>query len=92
MICENIHTPERNVAIEDIEHFAEFSGDNFYANVDDKAAAANPLFLGRVALGYLRSYFTARLLVEPNTGLVLANTGLDNQAFEGKFSSIPDWL
>ena len=60
--------------------------------MDDNATAANPFFLGRVALGYLRLCFAARLFVEPNPGLVLANTGLDNQTFQGKFSSIPDLL
>ena len=41
------------VTQEDIEHFAEFTGDTFYAHMDDEAAAANPLFGERVAHGYL---------------------------------------
>ena len=36
----------------DIEHFAEFTGDTFYAHTDEEAAAANPLFGGIVAHGY----------------------------------------
>ena len=32
----------RAVTLEDIEHFAEFTGDTFYAHMDDEAAAANP--------------------------------------------------
>ena len=43
----------RTVTLADIEHFAEFTGDTFYAHMDEAAAAANPLFGGRVAHGYL---------------------------------------
>ena len=43
-------TPPRTITLEDIEHFAHFTGDNFYAHMDEEAAAANPLFGGRVAL------------------------------------------
>src|SRR6476469_1373372 len=39
----------RAVTLEDIEHFAEFTGDTFYAHMDDDAARANPFFDGRVA-------------------------------------------
>jgi acyl dehydratase len=41
------------VTLDDIEHFAEFTGDTFYAHMDEKAAKANPFFDGRVAHGYL---------------------------------------
>src|SRR5690606_6150312 len=34
----------RRVTQEDVEHFAEFTGDTFYAHMDAAAAAANPLF------------------------------------------------
>ena len=43
----------RRVTQEDVEHFAEFTGDTFYAHMDAEAAAANPLFGERVAHGYL---------------------------------------
>ena len=43
----------RRVTQEDVEHFAEFTGDTFYAHMDAAAAAANPLFGERVAHGYL---------------------------------------
>lgn len=80
-IGETIHSPSRKITIEDIEHFAEFTGDNFYAHMNDEAAAANPFFPGRVAHGYLLLSFAAGLFVEPNPGPVLANTGLDNLRF-----------
>ena len=41
-IGESIITGKRKVSLEDIEHFAEFSGDRFYAHMDEAAAKANP--------------------------------------------------
>ncbi|MCW8841860.1 MAG: phenylacetic acid degradation bifunctional protein PaaZ, partial [Rhodobacteraceae bacterium] len=41
-IGETIHTDPRTVTLEDIEHFAEFTGDTFYAHMDDAAAQRNP--------------------------------------------------
>jgi oxepin-CoA hydrolase/3-oxo-5,6-dehydrosuberyl-CoA semialdehyde dehydrogenase len=49
--------------------------------MDEKAAAANPLFGGRVAHGYLILAFAAGLFVDPDPGPVLANYGLDNLRF-----------
>ncbi len=80
-IGETIHTEPRIVTMEDIEHFAEFTGDTFYGHMDDEAAARNPFFPGRVAHGYLLLSFAAGLFVEPNEGPVLANTGLNNLQF-----------
>jgi len=40
-------------ASRDIEHFAEFTGDTFYAHTDPEAAAKNPLFAASSAHGYL---------------------------------------
>jgi oxepin-CoA hydrolase/3-oxo-5,6-dehydrosuberyl-CoA semialdehyde dehydrogenase len=65
----------------DIEHFAEFTGDTFYAHTDEEAAKANPLFGGRVAHGYLVVSFAAGLFVSPEPGPVLANYGLENLRF-----------
>ncbi|MEX0369103.1 MAG: phenylacetic acid degradation bifunctional protein PaaZ, partial [Tateyamaria sp.] len=48
-IGETIHTAPRTVTLEDIEHFAEFTGDTFYAHMDEAAAERNPFFPGRVA-------------------------------------------
>jgi len=74
-------TESRTVSIEDIEHFAEFTGDKFYAHMDEEAAKASPIFEGRVAHGYLILSFAAGLFVDPDPGPVLANTGLENLRF-----------
>jgi len=71
----------RAVTLEDIEHFAEFTGDTFYAHMDEEAAAANPFFDGRVAHGYLIVSLAAGLFVQPDPGPVLANYGVDNLRF-----------
>jgi oxepin-CoA hydrolase/3-oxo-5,6-dehydrosuberyl-CoA semialdehyde dehydrogenase len=74
-------TPARTVTLDDIEHFAEFTGDKFYAHMDEEAAKASPIFEGRVAHGYLILSFAAGLFVDPDPGPVLANTGLENLRF-----------
>jgi oxepin-CoA hydrolase/3-oxo-5,6-dehydrosuberyl-CoA semialdehyde dehydrogenase len=71
----------RPVSLADIEHFAEFTGDTFYAHMDEEAARANPFFDGRVAHGYLIVSFAAGLFVDPDPGPVLANYGLENLRF-----------
>ena len=80
-IGETIHTDPRTVTLDDIEQFAEFTGDTFYAHMDDAAARRNPFFPGRVAHGYLLLSFAAGLFVDPDEGPVLANTGLDALRF-----------
>ena len=80
-IGETLHTAPRTITMEDIEHFANFTGDTFYAHMDQAAAERNPFFPGRVAHGYLLLSFAAGLFVEPNEGPVLANTGLDGLRF-----------
>ncbi|MBL0937131.1 MAG: phenylacetic acid degradation bifunctional protein PaaZ [Rhizobiaceae bacterium] len=80
-IGHTIWTEPRIVSLADIEHFAEFTGDTFYAHMDEEAAKANPFFPGRVAHGYLILSFAAGLFVEPAPGPVLANYGLDNLRF-----------
>ncbi|HKF96940.1 MAG TPA: phenylacetic acid degradation bifunctional protein PaaZ, partial [Steroidobacteraceae bacterium] len=51
-IGDTFHSAEREVTVQDIERFAELSGDRFYAHMDEAQAARNPLFGGRVAHGY----------------------------------------
>lgn len=80
-IGETLYAGPRVITLDDIAHFAEFTGDTFYAHTDDAAAARNPFFPGRVAHGYLLLSFAAGLFVEPNEGPVLANTGLDGLRF-----------
>ena len=71
----------RQVTLADIDHFAEFTGDTFYAHTDPEAAAANPLFGGIVAHGYLVVSLAAGLFVDPIPVPVLANFGVDNLRF-----------
>src|SRR5690625_1356988 len=80
-VGDQIFTDKRTITIEDIEHFAEFTGDNFYAHMDEEAAKANPFFDGRVAHGYLVVSFVAGLFIDPDPGPVLANYGVDNLRF-----------
>ena len=71
----------RQVTLEDINHFAEFTGDKFYAHMNEEQAAKNPFFEGRVAHGYLIVSFAAGLFVDPDFGPVLANYGVDDLRF-----------
>lgn len=80
-IGKTLNTESRIISLEDIEHFAEFTGDNFYAHMDQAAAEANPFFPGRVAHGYLLLSFAAGLFVDPAPGPVLANYGLESLRF-----------
>ncbi len=80
-VGKTLLTEARTITLDDIEHFARFTGDTFYAHMDEAAAAANPFFGGRVAHGYLLLSFAAGLFVDPAPGPVLANYGLDNLRF-----------
>ena len=80
-IGDQLVTAARTVTLEDIEHFAHFTGDTFYAHMDEQAAKANPFFGGRVAHGYLIVSFAAGLFVDPAPGPVLANYGVDALRF-----------
>jgi len=81
-IGQSITAGPRTISLDDIEHFAHFTGDTFYAHMDETAAKANPFFSDRVAHGYLLLSFAAGLFVEPNPGPVLANTGINSLGFE----------
>jgi oxepin-CoA hydrolase / 3-oxo-5,6-dehydrosuberyl-CoA semialdehyde dehydrogenase len=80
-IGDTVVAGPRTVTLDDIEHFADFTGDTFYAHMDEAAAAANPFFDGRVAHGYLVVSLAAGLFVDPDPGPVLANYGVDNLRF-----------
>ncbi|HTC30633.1 MAG TPA: phenylacetic acid degradation bifunctional protein PaaZ, partial [Candidatus Acidoferrum sp.] len=80
-VGETYYTAAREITIADIEHFAEFTGDSFYAHMDEAAAKASPFFDGRVAHGYLVLSFAAGLFVRSELGPVLANYGLENLRF-----------
>ncbi len=80
-IGDTFNSDSREVTLEDIDHFAEFTGDTFYAHMDEEAAKKNPFFEGRVAHGYLIVSFAAGLFVDPDFGPVLANYGVDDLRF-----------
>ncbi len=80
-IGETLFTDSREITLEDIERFADLTGDTFYAHMDEAAAKASPIFEGRVAHGYLVLAAAAGLFVDPDPGPVLANFGLDRLRF-----------
>lgn len=80
-IGDCVLTEERKLTMEDVEHFADFSGDRFYAHLNEEAAKANPFFDGRVAHGYFIVSAAAGLFVQPDPGPVLANYGLEDLRF-----------
>ena len=80
-VGDSVLAGPRTVTLADIDHFAEFTGDTFYAHTDEEAARANPLFGGIVAHGYLVVSLAAGLFVSPEPGPVLANYGLENLRF-----------
>jgi oxepin-CoA hydrolase/3-oxo-5,6-dehydrosuberyl-CoA semialdehyde dehydrogenase len=80
-IGDSLTAGPRMVTSEDVAHFAEFTGDTFYAHTDAEAAAANPFFDGIVAHGYLVVSLAAGLFVDPDPGPVLANYGIDDLRF-----------
>ena len=80
-IGRSLQTATRTITLADIDEFAAFTGDTFYAHLDEAAARANPFFGGRVAHGYLVLSFAAGLFVDPAPGPVLANIGLDKLRF-----------
>ena len=80
-VGDTIVSEPRVISPEDIDHFADFTGDTFYAHTDPEAAAQNPLFGGIVAHGYLIVSMAAGLFVDPAPGPVLANFGVDHLRF-----------
>ena len=71
----------RTITLDDVNAFADLSGDRFYAHMNQQAAAANPFFHGRVAHGYFLVSLAAGLFVSPEPGPVLANYGLERLRF-----------
>jgi len=80
-IGDSLTSESRVVTNDDITHFADFTGDTFYAHLDQEAAARSPIFGGIVAHGYLVLSFAAGLFVDPPEGPVLANYGIDRLRF-----------
>lgn len=71
----------RQATLEEITAFANTTGDVFYAHTNPEAAAANPLFPGIVAHGYLLISWAAGLFVAPGRSAVYANYGMEGLRF-----------
>ncbi|HVE97604.1 MAG TPA: phenylacetic acid degradation bifunctional protein PaaZ [Mycobacteriales bacterium] len=80
-IGDSVVSDLHEVTQEEIDRFVALTGDAFYAHTDPVAAAANPIFGGIVAHGYLILSLAAGLFVDPAPGPVLANYGLDGLRF-----------
>ncbi|HTC81794.1 MAG TPA: phenylacetic acid degradation bifunctional protein PaaZ, partial [Acidimicrobiia bacterium] len=78
---DTLVTDSRTITVEDIERFADLTGDHFYAHTDEEAAAKSPIFKGLVAHGYFVIAAAAGLFVWPDPGPVLANYGIDRLRF-----------
>lgn len=79
-VGDTLITDKHVVTLEDIERFADLSGDKFYAHMDEKSLEGTP-FTGRVAHGYFILSRAAGLFVDPPKGPVLLNYGLDECRF-----------
>jgi oxepin-CoA hydrolase/3-oxo-5,6-dehydrosuberyl-CoA semialdehyde dehydrogenase len=80
-VGDSLVSGKRTITLEDIDRFADLTGDHFYAHTDEEAAAKSPIFGGRVAHGYLVIAAAAGLFVWPDPGPVLANYGIDRLRF-----------
>jgi oxepin-CoA hydrolase/3-oxo-5,6-dehydrosuberyl-CoA semialdehyde dehydrogenase len=79
-IGETVITHKHTVTESDITNFANVSGDNFYAHMDDTALGGT-IFERRVAHGYFVLSKAAGLFVDPKKGPVLLNYGLEDCRF-----------
>ncbi|HEX6981256.1 MAG TPA: phenylacetic acid degradation bifunctional protein PaaZ [Balneolaceae bacterium] len=79
-VGEALITEKHTVTEEDIEKFADLSGDKFYAHTDPDAASRS-LFGEIVAHGYFVLSRAAGLFVHPDEGPVMLNYGLENLRF-----------
>jgi len=79
-IGETWITHKHTVTETDIVNFANLTGDNFYAHMDETALEGT-LFEKRVAHGYFVLSKAAGLFVDPAKGPVLLNYGLDSCRF-----------
>lgn len=79
-VGDTIITAKHTVTEADISNFANVSGDNFYAHVDE-TSLDETIFEGRVAHGYFILSKAAGLFVEAKKGPVLLNYGIDECRF-----------
>ena len=80
VIGDTVITEKHLVTLNDIENFAELSGDRFYAHMDENSLEGT-IFTERVAHGYFIMSKAAGLFVEPSKGPVLLNYGIDECRF-----------
>ncbi len=79
-IGETLITNSHTITLENIEAFAELSGDKFYAHMDENSLEGT-IFTGRVAHGYYVLSRAAGLFVDAPKGPVLLNYGIDECRF-----------
>ncbi|MBD3638680.1 MAG: phenylacetic acid degradation bifunctional protein PaaZ [Crocinitomicaceae bacterium] len=79
-VGDTVFTHKHTVTEADIVNFANVSGDNFYAHVDDTSLEGT-MFEQRVAHGYFVLSKAAGLFVDPKKGPVLLNYGIDECRF-----------
>ena len=79
-IGDTVITEKHTVTLDDIENFADLSGDKFYAHMD-KNSLEDTIFTERVAHGYFIMSKAAGLFVKPEKGPVLLNYGIDECRF-----------
>lgn len=79
-IGETVFTHKHTVTEADITNFANVSGDNFYAHMDDTSLEGT-IFERRVAHGYFVLAKAAGLFVDPKKGPVLLNYGIEECRF-----------
>jgi oxepin-CoA hydrolase/3-oxo-5,6-dehydrosuberyl-CoA semialdehyde dehydrogenase len=80
VIGDTVTTQKHKVTLEDIDNFAELSGDKFYAHMDPDSLEGT-IFTGRVAHGYFILSRAAGLFVDPPKGPVLLNYGIETCRF-----------
>ncbi|MBU2020565.1 MAG: phenylacetic acid degradation bifunctional protein PaaZ [Bacteroidetes bacterium] len=80
VVGETVFTHKHTVTDADIVNFANVSGDNFYAHMDETSLEGT-IFEGRVAHGYFILSKAAGLFVDPKKGPVLLNYGIDEARF-----------
>jgi oxepin-CoA hydrolase/3-oxo-5,6-dehydrosuberyl-CoA semialdehyde dehydrogenase len=79
-IGDTVITDKHLVTLDNINDFAELSGDKFYAHMDENALEGT-IFTERVAHGYFIMSKAAGLFVDPAKGPVLLNYGIDECRF-----------
>ncbi|NRA10811.1 MAG: phenylacetic acid degradation bifunctional protein PaaZ [Crocinitomicaceae bacterium] len=80
VIGDTVYTHKHTVTETDIVNFANVSGDNFYAHMDETSLDGT-IFEKRVAHGYFLLSKAAGLFVDPAKGPVLLNYGIEEARF-----------